>query len=118
MKTLIISIALIATIAFKDPGKLTGRWQTAPSVKGNVTSVVFKSDKSFEGFVNKKPFVTGTYELTDSLFTLRDNGCNGVTAKYKIIFFSNEDSIRFQPIEDSCKGRLEGMNKMVLGRIK
>lgn len=37
---------------------LTGRWETEPSDKGNVTSVLFKSNNNFEGDINKKPFVT------------------------------------------------------------
>lgn len=40
--------------------------------------MVFKADNSFEGYVNRKPFVTGNYVLTDSIFSFIDNGCNGI----------------------------------------
>lgn len=115
---MLISAAVAASLALTVKDKLTGRWQTQPSAKGNVTSVVFKADNSFEGFVNKKAFASGTYTLQDSIFSFTDNGCNGAKGIYKIIFFSNEDSIRFEPISDSCTERENGMRRTVLGRIK
>lgn len=117
MKTLLISAALFATLALTHD-HLTGRWETKPSSKGNVTGVVFKADNSFEGYVNRKPFVTGNYVLTDSIFSFTDNGCNGLKGVYKVIFFSNNDSLRFESITDSCAERKEGMNRTVLGRVK
>jgi len=98
--------------------KLVGRWESPVSPKGNVTGVVFKADSTFEGYVNQKPFVTGTYSLKNDTFTFVDNGCDGKQGTYKVIFFSNEDSIRMQPIEDGCEERKNGMSKLVLGRKK
>jgi hypothetical protein len=118
MKPIIISILAITIASFITKDKLIGRWQSKPSPKGNITSVFFKSDNSFEGFVNKKPFVTGVYTLQDSIFSFVDNGCNGKKGIYRIIFYSNSDSIRFDPINDSCAERKEGMSKLILGRIK
>lgn len=113
-----ISTAIMALVVLTNQDKLTGRWQTKPSEKGNTTLVVFKPDNSFEGFINKKPFTTGTYTLQDSIFSLTDNGCNGVRGIYRIIFFSNSDSMRLEPINDSCTGRKEGMSRLILGRMK
>jgi len=98
--------------------KLVGRWESPVSPKGNVTGVVFKADSSFDGYVNRKPFVSGTYSLKNDTFTFVDNGCDGKQGIYKIIFFSQEDSIRFQSIEDGCEERKNGMSKLVLGRKK
>lgn len=117
MKTILI-ISAIMTLAFTAKDKLTGRWETKPSVKGNVTGIVFKSDNSFEGYVNKKPFVSGNYTLEDSVLSFVDNGCEGKKAVYKLIFFSNGDSLRFDPISDSCVQRKEGMTRTILGRVK
>jgi hypothetical protein len=118
MKTLLV-ITLVATVtAFSIENKLTGRWETRPSSKGSVTGVVFKADNSFEGYVNKKPFVSGIYTFQDSILSFTDNGCDGKQGVYKILFFSNEDSLRFIPINDSCDGRREGMSRLILGRIK
>lgn len=99
---------------------LTGRWESRPSEKGNVTGVVFKESGVLEGYVNKKPFVSGTYTFnsTDSILTFVDNGCNGATGTYKVMFFSNSDSLRCRAISDSCQPRREGMERLVMGRVK
>ena len=118
MKPILIIIAAALTLAFTSTNKLTGRWETKPSEKGNITGVVFKSDNTFEGFINRKPFVTGTYTFEDSIFSFVDNGCEGKRGVYKVIFFSNEDSMRLEPISDSCDRRREGMIRLILGRVK
>ncbi|MBC8033017.1 MAG: hypothetical protein H7Y03_02660 [Chitinophagaceae bacterium] len=118
MKTIMLSFGLLLTAFTIEPDLLTGRWQSPVSPKGNVTTVVFKADNTFEGFVNNKPFVSGSYKLQDSVFTMQDNGCNGVVSMYKPIFFSNNDSLRFELIMDSCINRSEGVKRLVLGRVK
>lgn len=118
MKIILISFLAMMFTSFTREDKLTGKWETQPNENGNVTGVSFKPDNSFEGYVNKKPFTSGTYTLKDDVFTFSDNGCNGVEASYKIIFFSNNDSLRLQPITDSCVGRRNGMSRLVLGRVK
>lgn len=118
MKSLFLFVAALLAFAFTAKDKLTGRWETKLSVTGNVTGVVFNEDGSFEGYVNKKPFVTGTYTLQDSLITITDNGCNGIQGTYKAVFFSNDDSLRFQAISDDCTERQRGMERTVLGRVK
>ena len=96
--------------------KLTGKWQSV-SPTGAVTLVHFKSDQSFEGFVNNKPFVTGSYWLKGNIFTLKDNGCSGVSGTYRMTFFHNDDSVRIELIADSCEPRGKGMNNRVYGRL-
>jgi hypothetical protein len=118
MRTLMISAAIMLLISFTVTDELTGRWETKPSEKGNITGVVFKSDNSFEGYINKKPFVSGKYSLRDDVFSFVDNGCEGKEGVYRIIFFSNADSLRFEPISDSCEQRRNGMSRTVLGRVK
>jgi hypothetical protein len=117
MKTILIAVTM-GLFAFAAKDKLTGRWESKPSIKGNTTGIVFKPNNSFEGYINKKPFVTGNYTLEDSLFSFVDNGCDGKKGVYKIIFFSNEDSIRFEVITDSCTERRNGMSRTILGRVK
>lgn len=116
MKTLIAAFLLAAVFAEKD--KLTGRWETQPSAAGNVTGVVFRDDNSFEGYVNRRSFVYGTYALTDSVFSLVDNGCDGREGVYKLHFFHNNDSVRFTPISDPCPERKQRIESTVLGRVK
>ncbi len=118
MKTILMSASIAATLFCMKPDQLTGRWETAPSAKGSVTGVVFKEDQTFEGYVNKKPFVTGTYSLEDNVFSMTDNGCDGATGTYKLIFFSNNDSLRLEPINDPCIERMKGTSRLVLGRVR
>jgi hypothetical protein len=89
--------ALVVLPVFIRENKLIGRWESKPSEKGNVTGVVFK-DSTFEGYVNKKPFVSGVYKLENDLLSFVDNGCEGKRGVYKIVFFGDSDSLRFEPI--------------------
>jgi hypothetical protein len=120
MKTILVSTIITLLFAFNAADKLTGRWESQPSSKGNVTGVVFKEDSSFEGYVNKKPFVTGAYSYSpgDSVLTFTDNGCNGATGIYKVNFFNNADSLRFVAITDTCTERRNGMQRLIMGRVK
>lgn len=110
-------LVLMVFSAFVGENKLIGRWESKPSEKGNVTGVVFK-DSTFEGYVNKKPFVSGVYKLENDIFSFVDNGCDGKMGVYKIVLFNNSDSLRFEPVNDSCSGRRNGMSRLVLGRKK
>jgi hypothetical protein len=117
MKMLFIAFVLIAFITPNDA--LTGRWESKPSDKGNVTGVVFKQDSVMEAYVNRKSFASGIYHFSekDSVLTFTDNGCNGAKGIYKILLFSNGDSMRFKAIYDSCTERKQGIQRLVLGRV-
>lgn len=117
MKTMLI-IGLVLFTIFLEENKLTGRWETKPSRTGSVTSLLFRPDSTYEGYINRKPFLTGKYTWKDSLVTILESGCNGQTGTYKLVFFCNDDSLRFIPVSDSCNERREGMKRIVLGRIK
>ena len=118
MKILFLAISML--VASAGNHKLTGRWETKRSEKGNVTGVVFKPDNRLEGYVNKKPFVSGTYSFNpaDSIISFIDNGCDGKRGIYKIMFYSSADSLTFKVISDSCIERSEGMQRLVMGRVK
>lgn len=117
MKTILFSVLAMAFLSTEGPERLIGRWESISST-GNVTGVVFKDDNTFEGYVNQKPFVSGTYSLSDSVFIMSDNGCKGVEGVYKLTFFSNNDSFRIQTISDDCEARGNGVNNRVFGRVK
>ncbi len=108
----------MAFISFTPDNGLVGRWETKPSVNGNVTGVVFKADNTYEAYVNKKPFVSGRYQIKDSLITIKEIGCQDYVGTYKLVFFSNSDSLRLVPVSDSCQQRREGMARTILGRVK
>ena len=118
MKTMLISASFFALFSFTFIDGLIGRWETQRSPKGNITSVQFKDDQSFEVYINKKAFATGKYSFKDSLLSFTDNGCKGARGVYKVIFFHNGDSLRMLPVSDSCEERKNGMIRTVLGRVK
>jgi hypothetical protein len=117
MKTILFSVLAMTLLSGAGIERLVGRWESISST-GNVTGVVFKDDNTFEGYVNQKPFVTGTYDLVDSTFTMSDNGCMGVQGTYKLSFFSKNDSFRIHTVSDDCEARANGVNGRVFGRIK
>ncbi|HYF32088.1 MAG TPA: hypothetical protein VD993_13285 [Chitinophagaceae bacterium] len=116
MKTVLFFVVTMVSLNL-DNNKLVGRWESM-SVTGNVTGVVFKEDNTFEGYVNKKPFVSGTYTFHDGIFTMQDNGCMDAVGTYKITFFSNDDSMRIELLSDDCTPRGNGTNNRVFGRVK
>lgn len=118
MKTVLLTAMIMTLVAFTTGDPLTGRWESKPSEKGNVTGVIFKPDNSFEAYVNRKGFASGEYTLQDNIFSFTDNGCSGYKGIYKLIFFSNGDSLRFEPISDSCTEREQGMKRLIMGRVK
>ena len=118
MKTILFVSLIVAAAAFVSEDFLTGRWASKPSEKGNVTTVVFKPDNTFEGYINRKPFTSGKYAVKDSVLVFTDNGCGGSEAVYKLVLFGNGDSLRFQPISDTCTDRKNGMSRLVMGRVK
>lgn len=119
MKTLTMLLLIATSLAFTTTDVLTGKWESK-SEKGNITGVIFKEDGSFEGYVNRKPFVTAeyTYSPEDNILSFVDNGCNGARGIYKIHFYANADSMHFEPISDSCEERKQGMLRLNMGRVK
>lgn len=119
MKTFILIIAaLSASTYLKNNDKLVGRWESPVSPKGNITGVVFRNDSTYDSYINKKPFTSGVYRIHDGTITIRENGCGDREGTYQLIFYSNNDSLRFQSIADSCTERMNGMNRLRLGKIK
>jgi hypothetical protein len=118
MKKLFVFSIILVLAAFVPKKKLVGRWETRPSEKGNVTGVIFYKDHTYEAYVNKKPFVSGKFSLRRNTITIEETGCNGAKGVYKLIFYSGSDSLRFEPISDTCSQRRGGMSRTILGRVK
>ena len=118
MKRVLVLALIISILAFTSKKKITGQWETKPSPKGNVTGVYFNKDNTHEVYVNKKPLVSGTYKIHRNTITIVESGCDEAVGVYKLIFFHNSDSLRFEPISDTCTIRRNGMSRTVLGRVK
>ena len=117
MKTICITVLAIVLFAFTAQDKLTGTWQGSSGARGKF-NLVFKADNSFDLLVNDVPKVSGIYTLTDSIFTMEDYGCPEIIGRYKVTFFGNDDSCRFQLIDDGCDGRNSSADNAVLFRVK
>ena len=115
MKIFLLPALLL--LAIVNNNKLVGRWESI-SPAGNVTGVVFKEDNTFEGDVNGKPFVSGTYTLRDSLYEMQDPGCGGAVGSYVLHFFSKGDSFLIELVNDPSEGRGNGTHNRVFGRVK
>lgn len=115
MKTLIVFTLLM--LAFKAPQSITGKWETLQP-GGNTLGMVFKADNHFEGYINRKPFVSGTYTFEDDIIIMNGDGCINMPGKYRIHFLKNTGAIRWEVINDSCTDRKKGLDNIVFTRIQ
>lgn len=92
---IIFIIYALMQLAINAPGSITGRWETH-QVNESILCMVFKPDNHFEGYINKKPFVSGTYTFQNDTIYMDGNGCINMPGKYKIYFLGNADSIRWE----------------------
>ena len=69
MKAVLIITFIAGLLAFTAKDKLTGRWETTPDENGVITGIGFKPGNTFEMYVNKKPFASGTYALDDNIIS-------------------------------------------------
>lgn len=119
-KALLSSLILLAvTVAAIAPANsLVGRWQKK-FPNGDVLMASFRTDGTYDLFVNNKAFVSGNYTLKGDDFGVSDGHCNlTYFGAYKLRFYSGTDSIRFTLVQDSCRSRRQGTSGLVLGRVK
>ena len=125
MKKIILSclLALVVLSAFKltdGSNLLVGRWENTRIIKGSKMSLIgnFKADGSYSGFINKKAFVTGKYQMKHDTLYIGDNTCGlNYVGIYKVEFFK-KDSLKFHVIQDTCQGRREGTDNFLFRKLK
>jgi hypothetical protein len=125
MKKIISSclLAFVVLSAFKlsnEPNPLVGRWENTRLFQGSKISLIgnFKADGSYSGFINKKAFVTGKYQMKHDTLYIGDNTCGlEYTGTYKVQFFG-QDSLKFHVIQDTCTGRREGTDNFLFKKLK
>jgi len=115
--SLLAVILLSAFATINDPNPLLGKWENTRTYQGAVMSLMayFKADGSYSGFVNKKAFVTGKYQLKHD--TLYFNDDNNYAGTYKVQMFG-QDSLKFHVIQDTVTGRREGTDNYLFKKIK
>lgn len=125
MKKIVLSslLALVVLSAFTliiEPSPLVGRWENIRMLQGSKISLIgnFKADGSYSGFINKKAFVTGKYQMKHDTLYIGDNTCGlDFVGTYKVQFFG-QDSLKFHVIQDTCQGRREGTDNFLFKKLK
>ena len=108
-------ILTLASYTAKDTS-IVGRWE-AISSRG-ILAVMFKADKTYEGYNNSQLFTKGTYSFKDSIYTIETDemtGCADTKGIYKITFFA-DTAMRGEVINDDCTGRKEGTDGVMFKR--
>jgi len=114
---LLAFVLLSAFATIDDSNPLLGKWENTRTYQGAAMSLLayFKADGSYSGFVNKKVFVIGKYQLKHDTLYFNDN--NNYAGTYKVQMFG-QDSLRFHVIQDTVIGRREGTNNYLFKKIK
>jgi hypothetical protein len=119
--TSLLAVALLSAFTLtNEPNPLVGRWENTRIFQGSKMSLIgnFKADGSYSGFINKKVFVTGKYQLKHDTLYIGDNTCGlNYIGTYKVQFFG-QDSLKFHVIQDTCQGRREGTNNFLFKKLK
>lgn len=118
--TLSVFVLLSAFVIADDPSPLVGHWENTRMFQGSKLSLIgnFKADGSYSGFINKKVFVTGKYQMKHDTLYIDDSTCGvGYAGTYKVQFFG-QDSLKFHVIQDTCQGRREGTDNFMFKKLK
>jgi hypothetical protein len=115
------AVVLLSAFALAtDPNPLVGRWENTRKFQGSLISLIgnFKADGSYSGFINKKVFVTGKYQMKHDTLYIDDSTCGpGYVGIYSVQFFG-QDSLKFHVIADTCQGRREGTDNFMFKKLK
>jgi hypothetical protein len=122
-KALITSLLAIAVISYSfidESNPLVGKWEWSKKFKDGPLTVlaVFKVNGTYDGFANKKSFVSGTYKVVKDTLFIADPLCNSkYMATYKLKFFGNKDSVQFNVIQDTCAQRRNSVNGFIYKKV-
>lgn len=112
---------LFAALSFTaDNNPLVGKWEYSSTQPGDPFKLlaIFRANGTFDGFINKKEFVSGAYHMKHDTLYISDPTCNAqYEGIYKVEFFGRRDSLKFHVIQDTCKGRREGTNGFLFKNV-
>jgi hypothetical protein len=124
-KLLLLSLLAIALLsAFKineDTNAIQGRWEMNSVYQGQPFSllIVFRNNGNYDGFYNKKIFVSGAYQMKHDTLYLSDPICNSAyQGSYKIQYHGQMDSLTFHVVQDTCRARREGSDGYTFKKVK
>jgi hypothetical protein len=126
MKSIVLLslLAMMLFTAFRsndEPSPLLGRWEFRSVEQGSPFSflLIFRSNGKYDGFMNKKTFVSGTYHMQHDTLYISDPICNSAyQGTYKIEYHGKADSLTFHLIRDSCRARREGSDGFTYKKVK
>ncbi|QEM02593.1 hypothetical protein DIU31_003325 [Mucilaginibacter rubeus] len=117
----IFTTVLFAVLSFTaDSNPLVGKWEYSSTQPGGPFKLlaIFRANGTFDGFINKKEFVSGTYRMKQDTLYISDPTCNArYEGIYKVEFFSRRDSLKFHVVQDTCKGRREGTDGFLFKNV-
>jgi hypothetical protein len=114
-------VIVFCAVAFTvDNNPLVGKWEYSGTSQGQPFKLlaIFRTNGTFDGFINKKEFVSGAYHMKHDTMYISDPTCNDkYDGTYKVEFFGQLDSLKFHVIQDTCTGRREGTNGLLFKKI-
>ncbi|WP_442587451.1 hypothetical protein ACSBL2_15510 [Pedobacter sp. AW31-3R] len=123
-KVILISLlTLLLSTAFKlidEPNPILGRWEYKGVYQGQPYSflVVFRNNGNYDGFLDKKIFVSGTYQMKHDTLHVADPLCNNdYYGTYKVQYHGQMDSLTLHVVQDTCRARREGSDGFTFKRV-
>lgn len=117
----IVIVILFCVFSFtSDTNPLVGRWEYSGTYQGGPFKflAIFRANGTFDGFINKKEFVSGTYHMKHDTVYVSDPTCNAkYEGTYKVKFFGHLDSLKFHVIQDTCTGRKQGTDGFLFKKL-
>jgi hypothetical protein len=117
----VLLVIVCSFISFKsDTNPLVGKWEYSSTYQGGPFKLlaIFRNNGTFDGFINQKEFVSGTYHVNHDTLYMSDPTCNAkYEGSYKFEFFGQRDSLKFHVIQDTCSGRREGTNGKLFKKV-
>lgn len=107
-----------STTSKKTVHSLVGEWDAHLNYEGKpyVFLARFKANGSYNGFMDGKNFVSGTYRTAGDSLYITDGLCNmAYEGLYKLTYYG--DSLRFDVLTDTCRQRVEGSSGLAVKRI-
>jgi hypothetical protein len=123
-KTFLFSIfcaVLFAAVSFiSEINPLVGKWEYSGTDHGRPFKflAIFRANGTFDGFINQKEFVSGTYHMNHDTLYMSDPTCNAkYEGSYKIEFIGQPDSIKPHVVQDTCIGRRMSTDGKVFKKV-
>jgi hypothetical protein len=117
----LLAITLLTAFTIRDePNSIRGRWEFRSIENGSPFSflIVFRSNGKYDGFINKKIFVSGSYHMRHDTLYIADPICNsGYQGTYQVKYHGKADSLTFHVIQDTCRARREGSDGFTYKKV-